>query len=152
MFSEFKKFILRGNVVDLAVGVVMGVAFGAIVNALVKDLITPIFGAIGGKPDFSQLVFTINGSQFMYGDFLNSVISFLIIATVVFFFIVHPINKLQTIYDAKNKKEETSKDRKCPECLSKVPKEATRCMYCTSKLEPVKSKDKPKKKLKTSAK
>src|SRR4051794_5349868 len=95
MLQEFKKFILRGNVVDLSVGVVIGVAFGAIVNSLVKDIITPLIAAIGGQPDFSKYKFTINHSQFLYGDFINAVISFLIIASVIFFLVVLPINRLQ---------------------------------------------------------
>src|SRR5689334_21844102 len=96
MLNDFKKFILRGNVVDLAVAVVIGAAFGAIISALVKDLITPLIGAIGGKRDFSDLIFTINGSRFMYGDFINSLISFVLIATVVFFLVVQPLNRLQS--------------------------------------------------------
>ena len=94
MLKEFREFILRGNVVDLAVAVVIGAAFGAVVTAFVEDIITPLIAAIGGKPDFSALPFTINGSTFRYGDFLNAVISFLIIATVIFFFVVKPMNAL----------------------------------------------------------
>ena len=95
VLKEFKRFIMKGNVVDLAVGVVIGVAFGAVVTGLVKDLITPLIGAIGGKPDFSGLTFTINNSKFLYGDFINLLVSFLTIATVIFFFVVKPLNKLQ---------------------------------------------------------
>lgn len=134
MLKDFKKFILRGNTVDLAVAVVVGGAFGAIVTALVKDMITPLIGAIGGKHDFSRLTFDINGSKFMYGDFLNAVISFLLIASVVFFFVVQPVNKLLTIA-AKSKDTEEPTTKKCPECLSEVPKDATRCKFCTSKLK-----------------
>jgi len=95
MLSEFKKFLLRGNVVDLAVAVVIGAAFGAVVTALVEDLITPLIAAIGGKPDFSDLSFTINGSRFAYGDFINAVISFLLVAAAIFFLIIKPMNILQ---------------------------------------------------------
>jgi large conductance mechanosensitive channel len=133
MLQDFKKFILRGNTLDLAVAVVVGAAFGAIVAALVRDLITPLLAAIGGQPDFSKLKFTINGSQFLYGDFINAVISFLLIATVVFFLIVQPVNKLVA---RANKNAETPDPTtiKCPECLSEVPKAATRCAFCTTKL------------------
>jgi len=134
MFGEFKKFIMRGNVVDLAVAVVIGAAFGAVVTALVKDFITPLLAAIGGQPDFSKLKFQIHGSQFMYGDFINVLISFLSIAAVVFFFVVQPLNKLQAMSNRRNAPEEPT-ERKCPECLSDVPKAATRCKFCTSKLE-----------------
>lgn len=133
MLKEFKQFILKGNFVDLAVGVVIGVAFGAVVTGFVKDLITPLIGAIGGKPDFSSLVFTVNKSRFLYGDFINLLISFLIIATVIFFFVVKPLNKLQE-RAARNKTPEDSSNKKCPECLGEIPKNATRCMYCTSKV------------------
>lgn len=134
MINDFKKFILRGNTIDLAVAVVIGAAFGAIVNALVKDLITPLIAAIGGKPDFSELFFTINGSRFMYGDFINAVISFLLIATVVFFLIIQPVNKLTSIAN-RNKKTADPSTKKCPECLSEVPIKATRCAFCTSKIK-----------------
>lgn len=133
MFKDFKKFILRGNTVELAVAVVIGAAFGAIVTALVKDLITPLIAAIGGKPDFSGLTFTVNHSVFRYGDFINAVISFLIIASVVFFLVIQPINKLLAV-SARNKTPEDPKDKKCPECLSTIPKAATRCAFCTAKL------------------
>jgi len=136
MLKDFKKFILRGNAVDLAIAVVVGAAFGTIITSLVKDLITPIISAIGGKPDFAGLSFTINHSRFMYGDFLNALISFLFIATAIFFFVIHPINKFRTLA-AKRKTPEDPIDRKCPECLSSIPKAASRCMYCTSKVSPV---------------
>lgn len=135
MLKDFKKFILRGNTVDLAVAVVVGAAFSAIVTALVKDLITPLIAAIGGKPDFSDLYFTINNSKFMYGDFINAIVSFLIIAAVVFFFIVQPINKL-VARTAKHKTTPEPSTRKCPECFSEIPKQATRCGFCTSKVTP----------------
>ena len=136
MFQDFKKFILRGNTVDLAVAVVIGAAFGAIVTALVKDMITPLIAAIGGQPDFSNLKFTINGSKFLYGDFLNAVISFLIIAGVVFFFIVQPVNRLMTRANRSQNTPEPS-TKKCPECLSVIQKAATRCAFCQIKLKTV---------------
>ena len=114
----FKKFLLRGNLVELAVAVVIGLAFSALITALVKDLITPLIAAIGGKPDFSQLYFTVNKSKFAYGDFLDAVISFLIIAAVVYFFVVLPVSKL---LDMVTRNEEAT-ERECPECLSEVPK------------------------------
>ena len=138
MFNEFKKFIMRGNVVDLAVAVVIGAAFGAVVTALVKDFVTPLIAAIGGQPDFSRLRFSINGSQFLYGEFLNALIAFLSIAAVVFFFVVQPLNKLQAMANRRNSPEEPT-ERKCPECLSDVPKAATRCKFCTTKLTPKKA-------------
>ena len=108
MLTEFKKFLLRGNVVDLAVAVVIGTAFGAVVTALVADLITPLIAAIGGKPDFSGLSFTLNGSKFRYGDFINSVISFVIIAAVIFFLVVKPLNALQSRRRDEEKEEALS--------------------------------------------
>jgi large conductance mechanosensitive channel len=134
MLKDFKKFILRGNTVDLAVAVVVGAAFGSIVTALVKDLITPFIAAVGGKPDFSNLYFTINNSKFLYGEFINAVVSFLIIASVVFFFIIQPVNKLMA-HASRSKTPEEPSDKKCPECLSEIPKAATRCAFCTSKLD-----------------
>lgn len=135
MLQDFKKFILRGNVVDLAIAVVIGGAFGAVITALVKDLITPFIAAIGGQPDFSRLTFTINGSKFMYGDFLNSLIAFLIIAAVLFFCIVQPLNALQS-RAAHKKTPQDPTDRKCPECLSDIPKAASRCKFCTANVKP----------------
>jgi large conductance mechanosensitive channel len=129
---EFKAFILRGNVVDLAVAVVIGAAFGAVVAALVADLITPLIAAIFGKPDFSNLSFTINKSKFLYGDFLNAVITFLSVAAAIFFFVVKPLNMLMA-----RRKTELPVDpmvRDCPFCLSSVPLQATRCAFCTSEL------------------
>lgn len=134
MFKEFKEFILRGNVVDLAVAVVIGAAFGAIVTALVKDLVTPLIAAIGGQPNFSGLTFTINKSKFLYGDFVNAIISFVLIASVIFFFVVKPINAV--LERAKRKK--TTDDpttTKCPHCFSEVSIKATRCAFCTSTLK-----------------
>jgi len=132
MLKGFKQFILRGNVVDLAVGVVVGAAFTSIVNALVKDLVTPFISAIIRAPDFSGLSFTINGSNFLLGNLLNAVISFLIVSAVVYFFVVTPIN----ILVSKSKKEAPADpaSKKCPECLSEIPIEATRCAHCTIKL------------------
>ena len=134
MLKDFKQFILRGNVVDLAVAVIIGAAFTGIVTALVKDVATPLIAAIFGKPDFSNLYFTLNNSRLMYGDFLNAVISFLLIATVVFFFIVQPLNKL-VAFSKRNKTTEDPTDKKCPECLSTIPTAATRCAFCTSKVK-----------------
>lgn len=134
MLREFRQFLLRGNVVDLAVGVVVGAAFGAVVSALVKDIITPIVAAIAGKSDFSRLVFTINGSQFHYGSFINAVVSFLLIATAVFWLVVVPVNRLMARLRPQRPVEATT--RSCPECLSEVPVEARRCAFCTSELQP----------------
>lgn len=133
MLREFKQFILRGNTVELAVAVVIGAAFGAIVSALVKDLITPLIAAIGGQPDFSGLSFTINSSKFLYGDFINAVIAFLIIAAVVFFLIIKPINALMERAN-RSKQPEDPSEKKCSYCLSDIPKEAVRCKFCTSKV------------------
>ena len=133
MMSGFRQFILRGNVIDLAVAVVIGGAFGAVIAALVKDLLTPLIGALVGKPDFSALVLTINGSQFLIGDFLNAVISFLLIAAAVYFAIVVPVNAI----NARRNRGEAPPDpttKKCPECLSEVPVAARRCAFCTSAL------------------
>jgi len=138
MFKEFKKFILRGNVVDLAIAVVIGAAFGAIVTALVKDLVTPLIAAIGGQPDFSHLKFTLNKSIFLYGDFINAIVSFLIIAAVIFFFVVQPLNRLMSHLKPADEVEKPS-ERECPECLSGIPAAASRCKYCTAKSAPVKS-------------
>ncbi len=134
MLKDFKKFILRGNTVDLAVAVVVGAAFGAIVTALVKDLITPLIAAIGGQPDFSHLHITINNSQFMYGDFINAVVSFLIIASVIFFLVIQPINRLTT-RAARNKTTDEPTTKKCRHCMSEIQIDATRCAFCTSKID-----------------
>ena len=132
MAKEFKTFLLRGNVVDLAVGIVIGAAFGALVTAFVADLLTPIVAAIIGKPDFSDLTFTINGSVFRYGDFLNALIAFLSVATAVFFFVVKPINALNRRSRAGEEPE--SELVPCPECLTEIPREARRCAHCTTQL------------------
>jgi len=130
MLQGFKQFMLRGNVLDLAVAVVMGAAFGSVVSALVKDLITPFIAALVGTPDFSFIAFTINGSKFAIGEFINAVVSFLLIGVAVYFFIVLPVNKLM----ARMRRGEAPPDpttKKCPECLSDVPIAATRCAFCT---------------------
>jgi len=132
VFNDFKTFLLRGNVVDLAVAVVIGAAFKSIIDALVADFITPLIAAIGGKPDFGALHFTINGSTFRYGDFFNQVISFLIIAAVIFFLVVVPVNHL--VARAKTEPPADPTSKKCPECLSEIPLEARKCAYCTSDL------------------
>lgn len=129
MFKEFKQFLLRGNVVDLAVGVVVGAAFGTIVSALVSDILTPLIGAVAKVPDFSNLVFTLNGSVFRYGHFLNSLISFILVAGAVFFFVVKPMNMLIARSKKQTPIEPTTK--KCPECLSEIPLAARRCAHCT---------------------
>ena len=136
MLKDFKAFLLRGNVVDLAIAVIIGTAFGAIITALVKDLITPLIAAFGGQPDFSSLSFTINKSHFRYGDFINAVISFVIIAAVVFFFVVVPINALIERTRAKPVTEDPT-TRKCPECLSEIPLAARRCAFCTAEVTPM---------------
>ena len=133
MLKGFRQFLLRGNVIDLAVAVVIGGAFGAVVTALVKDLITPLIAAIVGKPDFSAITFAINGSQFPIGDFINALVSFLLIATAVYFFIVVPMNA----FIARMRRGEAPPDpttKKCAECLSDVPIGARRCAFCTSVL------------------
>ena len=133
MLKDFKAFLLRGNVVDLAVAVVIGAAFGAVVTALVKDLLTPLL-AIPGKTDFSSLSFTLNHSKFLYGDFINVLISFVSIAAAVFFFVVKPVNALMA--RRKTEPDVDSTTRECPECLSSIPSEARRCAFCTAEVAP----------------
>jgi large conductance mechanosensitive channel len=131
MMSGFRQFILRGNVIDLAVAVVIGGAFGAVVAALVKDLLTPFIGAVVGSPDFSAFVVRINGSPLLVGDFINAVVSFLLIAAAVYYVIVVPVNAI----NARRNRGEVPPDpttKKCPECLSTVPVAARRCAFCTS--------------------
>lgn len=131
--SGFKQFLLRGNVVDLAVGVVIGAAFGTVVTAFVKDLLTPLIAALVKAPDFSGLTFTVNGSKFLYGDFINALISFLIIAAAVYYFVVLPINALI----ARTRKDPAPADpttKICPECCNEVSIKARRCGFCTSAL------------------
>jgi large conductance mechanosensitive channel len=129
----FREFILRGNLVDLAVAVVIGAAFGAVVSALVADLITPLIAAIGGKPNFNDLSFTINGSHFSYGHFLNALITFVLTAAVVYFLVVKPVG---TLLARVMPKKEIGPTRECPECLSDIPAAARRCSFCTSEVGP----------------
>jgi len=124
----FRTFLLRGNVVDLAVGVVIGVAFGAVVTAFVKDLVTPLIAALGGQPDFSQLYFTINKSKFLYGDFFNAVIAFLVVAAVIYFFVIMPFTALVSRSRKEPPADPTTK--KCTECMSEIPIGAKRCAFC----------------------
>jgi len=129
MLSGFKQFILRGNVVDMAVGVVIGAAFGGVVTALTKDLLTPLIAAVVGKPDFSALHFTINGTIFPVGEFINACVSFLLIAAAIYFFVVTPVNALVS----RMRKDPAPADpttKKCPECLSEIPIDARRCSHC----------------------
>ena len=133
MLKGFKEFVLRGNVLDLAIAVVIGAAFTNLINALVKDLITPLIGAVVGKPDFSAWVVTVNGSPFLVGDFVNAVIAFVLMAAAVYFFIVAPMNA----WIERRRRGEAPADpttKKCPECLSEVPIAARRCAFCTSAL------------------
>jgi large conductance mechanosensitive channel len=135
MLKGFKQFIARGNVIDLAIAVVMGAAFGAVVTAFVKDLLTPLITAIFGKPDFESLKTELNGSVFAYGDFFNSLISFLLIAIAIYFFVVAPMNHwIERRHRGEAPPDPTTK--KCPECLSEVPIAARRCAHCTSALAP----------------
>lgn len=127
--SGFKKFILRGNAVDLAVGVVIGAAFGAVVMSLVSDILTPLIGAVAKVPDFSELFFTLNGSKFMYGHFLNAMLAFMLVAVAIYFFVVLPINSLV----ARSKSGQTNDPtiKMCGECESDIPVNAKRCAHCT---------------------
>src|ERR1041384_2881583 len=127
----FKQFLLRGNVVDLAVGVVIGAAFGTVVSSFVKDLLTPFIAALVGKHDFSALAFEINGSKFLYGEFINAAIAFLLVAAAVYFFIVLPMNKLVE-WSRRSDKPADPTTKNCPECLSEIPIEARKCAHCTS--------------------
>ena len=124
----FKAFLLRGNVVDLAVGVVIGIAFAAVVTAFVKDLVTPLIAALGGKPDFSTLYFTVNNSKFLYGDFINSIIAFVVIAAVIYFFVVMPFTAMVSRSRKEPPADPTTK--KCTECQSEIPIGAKRCAFC----------------------
>ena len=132
MLKEFREFILRGNLVDLAVAVVIGTAFTAVVNSLVKSMITPLIAAIGGEPDFSDLTFTINGSVFRYGEFINALLTFLIVAAVVFFLVIKPVNAL--LARMRTEPPVAEETRNCPECLSQIPNAARRCAYCTAEV------------------
>jgi large conductance mechanosensitive channel len=137
VLKGFRTFIFRGNVIDLAIAVVIGGAFGQVVTALVKDLLTPLIAAVAGKPDFSAITFTVNGSHFLIGDFVNAIVSFLLVTAAVYFFIVLPMNRLTE----RHRRGEASPDpttKKCPECLSEVAIAARRCAFCTSAL-PIKA-------------
>jgi large conductance mechanosensitive channel len=129
LLSDFKQFLFRGNVVDLAVAVVVGTAFTALVKAVVTDLITPLIAAIFGQPSFSSLSFTINGSHFLYGDVVNAAFTFMTIAAVVFFLVVAPANHLMS-----RRAKEDPETKECPECISAIPVRARRCPQCTSEL------------------
>jgi len=133
MLRGFKDFILRGNVLDLAIAVVIGGAFGTVIAALVKDILMPLVGAVAGKPDFSAYTVTVNGSPLLIGDFLNAVVSFLLIAAAVYVFVVVPVNAIV----ARRRRGEAPSDpttKKCADCLSEVPIAARRCAFCTSSL------------------
>jgi large conductance mechanosensitive channel len=135
MLKGFKQFLLRGNVIDLAVAVVIGGAFGAVVAALVRDLLTPLIAAVFGKPNFSGINFTVNGSVFPVGDFVNAVISFVLIAAAIYFFVVVPVNAVM----ARARRGQAPPDpttKQCPECLSTIPIQARRCGFCTSPVSP----------------
>jgi len=132
MLDGFKKFLLRGNVVDLAVAVVIGAAFKDIVDTLVKGLITPLIGVFGAVPDFSALSFSVNSSRFLVGEFINAIVAFVILAAVIYFLVVVPMNKMMA--RLMPKEPEPQKTRECPECLSKIPMKATRCAFCTAKV------------------
>lgn len=133
VLTGFREFIARGNVVDLAVAVVIGAAFTALVTSMVEDLLTPIIAAIIGEPDFSALSFTINGSKFTYGNFINALIAFLSVAAAVYFFVVAPMNA----YKEHVARDEDTTHRECPECRSEIPAAATRCAHCTTQVSPV---------------
>jgi large conductance mechanosensitive channel len=134
LLRDFRTFLLRGNLVDTAIGIVIGIAFAALVSALVKDLVTPVIAAIAGKHDFSALSFTIHESRFLYGDFLNAVIAFVSIAAAVFFFVVKPVNALMARRRTEPPVDEEV--RPCPECLSEIPRAASRCAFCTTEVAP----------------
>jgi len=130
LLKEFRDFLMRGNVVDLAVAVVLGAAFGAVVTALVENLLTPLIAAVFGEPDFSDLTFTINGSVFRYGVFINALITFALVAAAVFFVIVKPYNH----YRARQEAKLEAVTKTCPECASEIPVAASRCAFCTTAL------------------
>jgi large conductance mechanosensitive channel len=136
LLKEFRAFLLRGNVIDLAVAVVLGTAFGLVVKAMVSDLLTPIIALIFGKPDFETLSFTINSSVFRYGDFINALIAFVSVAAAIFFFVVKPVN-VMAARRAAGQSEPESDTRPCTECLSEIPKAARRCSFCTSEQQPM---------------
>lgn len=132
--NGFRKFILRGNVVDLAVAVVIGASFAAVVTALVKDIVTPIVGIFGGIPDFSSVYFTVNASRFLIGEFINALLAFLVLAIIIYFFVVLPVNALMDRFGPTP--APVVKTRECPECLSKIPEKARRCAFCTAEVPP----------------
>ena len=134
MLREFRQFLFRGNIVDLAVAVVIGTAFVALVNAFIADVLTPLVAAIFGKPDFSKLSFHVNGSTFLYGDFLNALFTFITVAAVIFFLVVKPMN-MMTAHGRTDEEEPVT--RECPECLSVIPGAARRCSHCASQVTPV---------------
>ncbi len=132
MLSDFRQFIVRGNLVDLAVAVVIGTAFAAVVTSLVEDLITPLIAAVGGESDFSALSFEINGSEFRYGEFINALLVLVLVGAVVFFLVLRPVNAL--LARARSEQPVDEETRDCPDCLSQVPREARRCAFCTTPL------------------
>jgi large conductance mechanosensitive channel len=132
MLKDFREFILRGNLIDLAVAVVVGTAFAAVITSLVEDLMTPLIGALGGEPNFSALTFTINESRFRYGDFINALLAFLIVSAVLFFFVIKPVNALLSRLRTEPPVDQLT--HKCPECLSEIPVEARRCAFCTAQV------------------
>ena len=132
MLKEFREFLLRGNLIEIAVGLVLALAFTAVVTSFVENLITPLIAAIFGQPDFSGLDFEINGSVFRYGEFLNAVLAFVLIAAVLFFLVVKPLNALA----ARRAGDEEASTRACPECLSDIPAGARRCAHCTAEVGP----------------
>lgn len=132
MLKDFREFILRGSLVDLAVAVVIGTAFAAVIAAFVADIITPLIAAIGGQPDFGSLAFTINGSRFAYGSFLNALFTFLIVAAVLFFFVIRPVNALME--RRRTEPEVDTITHACPECMSQIPVGARRCAFCTAEV------------------
>ena len=134
MLKEFREFVLRGNVVDLAVAVVIGAAFSAVVTSMVEDLITPLIALVGGRSDFSALSFSVRDSEFRYGEFLTALLTFVTIAAVIFFFVVKPLNALVARLRPAPPVDEPT--RRCPECLSDIPSPARRCAFCTAQVEP----------------
>ena len=130
--KDFREFLLRGNLVDMAVGIVIGIAFAAVITALVADLVTPLIAAIGGNPDFSSLSFTINKSHFLYGAFINALITFVVIAAVIYYLVVKPVNALMERRKTEPPVDATT--RECPHCLSQIPVGARRCAFCTQEV------------------
>lgn len=130
--SGFRRFLLRGNLIDMAVGIVIGAAFSAVVGALVKDLITPLIAALGGKPEFGSLYFTVNHSRFLYGDFVNALLTFLIVAAVLYFLIVSPYARVRARFETAPVPQPETRD--CPHCLSQIPHRASRCAFCTAEV------------------